>query len=496
MTEWTDIAGYIGFGADDEERLRAFWPHVSPHVDGLLDHFYERVTANGDTRQVLADPQQVERLKRTLRVWLRELFEGPHDDAYVARRQRIGWRHVQVGLDARYVHAAMQVLADDLLNLCLAHLADPLPTWRSVQRVLALDLSVMTSSFVNSRERQSFESLQQLLVDHLRTMVLLVDAGGLVVAATRSTRDWLGGTPVMGRPWDVTLPEGLVATGHLVSLVADAVRSGEARSATRIDVRNPGDPVTRSFRFDVVPITHPLATLLLQVEEFTEVVELEGRMRRSEALAQLGALSAAVAHELRNPLAGISGALQVIVRSVPKDAPYVPIMVKVEREIHRLDALVTDLLAFARPGAVRLRPVNLREPVEAAIEWTRDDHPEVEVEVVGEGTAQADPDLVQQILLNLLQNAIQAMASDPGCPGPRVRVTIAPGRVEVADDGPGVPVELSERIFEPFTTTKTRGTGLGLAICTRSAVAMGARLTLGPSPLRGASFVLAFAGER
>jgi signal transduction histidine kinase len=496
MQDWTDIAGYVGFGPEDEELLRAFWPYVAPHVTSIVDHFYERIMATAGTRQVLADPQQVERLKRTLGVWLQELLEGPHDAAYVTRRQRIGWRHVQVGLDGRYVHAAMQVLSDDLLTLCLAHVEGPAATWRAVQRVLALDLAIMTSSFVNTRERQSFESLQELLVTHLRTMVLLVDAAGLVVAATRSTREWLGGGPVVGRPWDQVLPEGLVDTGHLKALVGEAVDHGEARSHPRVDIREAGAPGTRSYRVDVVPITHPLATLLVQVEELTEVVELEGRMRRSEALAQLGALSAAVAHELRNPLAGISGALQVILRTVPKDAPYAPVMVKVEREIHRLDALVTDLLAFARPGAVRLREVNLREPVGVAVDWTREDHPEVLVEVLGEGTAQADADMVQQIVMNLLQNAVQAMAGHPNGGPPRIVVTLGPARIEVSDAGPGIPAELGERIFEPFTTTKTRGTGLGLAICTRSAAAMGATLSLGRGPLPGACFVLDFAGPR
>lgn len=490
MREWEDIASYVGFDRGDAERLLALWPRVEPQVPSILDHFYERISANAETRRILADDEQVRRLRSTLERWLRELFVGPHDDAYVARRRRVGWRHVQVGLEARYMHAAMQVLSEDLLRICLAEVADPLPAWRAIQRVLSLDLAIMTGGFVDTRERQSLESLQALLVEHLRTMVLLVDARGLVVAATRSTTRWLGGSPVIGQPWAEVLPADLVAAGHLRGAVEEVAQLGEPRALARIDVRGSGEAGARSYRVDLIPITHPLATLLVEVEELTDVVDLEGRMRRSEALAQLGALSAAVAHELRNPLAGISGALQVISRSAPKDAPYVPIMAKVEREIRRLDGLVTDLLAFARPGAVRLRTVDLRGPVQTAVDWTRQDHPEVAIAVEGDGAALADPDLVQQILLNLLQNAVQAMATDPGCPRPAVQVTLGPGRIAVSDAGPGIPAELGDRIFEPFTTTKTRGTGLGLAICNRSAAAMGGALSTSRGPLRGACFVL------
>ena len=190
--------------------------------------------------------------------------------------------------------------------------------------------------------------------------------------------------------------------------------------------------------------------------------------------------------ELRATLMRISGAIQVIARSVPKDAPYAPVMARVEREIRRLDELVSDLLAFARPGAVRLQRVELSDPVSAAAEWVREDHPEMEVVVEGTATAQADANLVQQIVLNLLQNAAQAMEGGRG----HVLVTLRGSAITVCDDGPGIPPELGDRVFEPFTTTKVRGTGLGLAICTRSAHAMGGTLELGKGRLPGACFTL------
>lgn len=486
MTEWEELRGYVGVSEQDLSLLRGFWPLVEPRVDRIVAHFYERVWQSPGARGVLEDQQQIERLERTMKVWLRELLLGPHDAAYVERRRRIGWRHVQVGLEARYMHAAMQVMADDLQQIAYGSLSpeEQQAVCTSLHRVMSLDLAIMTGGYVTTRERASFESLQQLLVTHLRTMVVLIDREDHVVMATRSTSRWLGGVSILGRRWEEVLPPDLVAAASLEQVVRSTIREGQSRSLPRIDIRTEGGAV-RSYRVDVVPTHHPLAAAVVEIEELTETVDLEGRLRRSEALAQLGSLSAAVAHELRNPLAGISGAIQVISRSVPKDAPYAPVMQRVEREIKRLDELVTDLLAFARPGAVRLQPVDLADPVSAAVEWVREDHPDVAVTVEGSGAAQADANLVQQILLNLLQNAAQAMEGRG-----RILVRLEGSRVSVCDDGPGIPKEMGERVFEPFTTTKVRGTGLGLAICTRSALAMGGSLSLGRGPLPGACFVL------
>jgi two-component system sensor histidine kinase HydH len=177
-------------------------------------------------------------------------------------------------------------------------------------------------------------------------------------------------------------------------------------------------------------------------------------------------------------------------------------MVKVEAEIRRLDGLVSDLLAFARPTSPELQPVDLGAAARRALDLARGDHGESppsppglrdggprNFTVTGSGKAYADPDLVHQILLNLLQNAIQA-SSGRDRPG-RVELTVVDGSIAVSDDGPGVAPDVASHVFEPFFTTKTRGTGLGLAICQRFAEAMGGEIVLQPrGPLGGATFEL------
>lgn len=486
MHAYDEMKAWVGYTPIDSERLLAFLPIVDPHVERIIDHFYDRILQSPGARAVLRSEAQVERLKVTLRRWLRELLSGPHDMAYFERRERIGRRHVEVGLAARYMFTAMAVMEADLMEVAF----DTLPPDQvrdlcgSLQRVMQLDLAIMTGTYVQSRERQQLQNLQELLVRHLRLSVLMVDPAGTVAAATPATQGIFDNKPVLGRPWMAAIPAELVAASEVDRHVKRALQTGREVSLLRVDIEEAGRQ--RSFRMHIIPLANEHASFLLQIEELTDVVSLEARLRRSEALAQLGSMSAAVAHELRNPLAGISGAIQVIARSLPADAPYRPIMGKVDEEVRRLNALVTDLLAFARPGMARLEAVDLRQAAADAVGLVAADQPGVRFEVVGDGTAHADAHLVRQVLLNLLANAGQAVEGRG-----RVRIEVEDGRISVADDGPGVPPDRAEEIFQPFVTTKTRGTGLGLAISQRSARATHGDLRLAAeSPLAGACFVL------
>ncbi len=474
MKDWT------GYSRADAVALRGAFSVVEPHLVGIIERYYGEVLRNPNTAAMLTGPEQVERLKCTLRQWLREVFSGPHDGAYAERRRAIGWRHVQVGLEDRYMFMAMYTIQSEVQGILRTELEDPFPASDALTRVLTMDLALMTGAYVEARELKQLDTLHALLIEHLRTVVLLVGDDGIVRSATRATGQLLVGQDPHGRRWTDALPEGLCDTAGLPRHLERALSRHREVTLPRVDVGE------RSFRVHIVPLQHELASFLLQVEELTDAVEMEARLRRSESLAQLGALSAAVAHELRNPLAGISGALQVITKSMEEGSLHHQILGKVDGEVRRLNTLVTDLLAFARPGSAKMQNVSLRSLVDEVIEMLAPEHEQVVFEVDGGGEAQTDPNLVRQILHNLLRNAVDAV-QEKG----RVRVEVAPANVWVSDDGPGVPQAETGRIFEPFVTTKTRGTGLGLAISMRSAQAMAGDLRLElTGPLSGACFHL------
>jgi PAS domain S-box-containing protein len=203
--------------------------------------------------------------------------------------------------------------------------------------------------------------------------------------------------------------------------------------------------------------------------DITDRKRSEALLREQAALARLGEMAAVVAHEVKNPLAGIRGALQVIGGRMPDTSRDRAIVGDIVARLDSLNEIVQDLLVFARPQEPKLEPVSLRRLLESTIALlTRDPaHCAVTVNVEGEAPPiQADPEQLQTVFLNLLLNAAQASGTTGEV---RVRVSSADGRcrVDIADDGPGIPPDVRERIFEPFFTTKHRGTGLGLPTAKR-----------------------------
>ena len=206
----------------------------------------------------------------------------------------------------------------------------------------------------------------------------------------------------------------------------------------------------------------------------------EERLRQQAALARLGQMAAVVAHEVRNPLAGIKGAMQVLIGRRDKEDQELPVLRDIVARVDSLNDLISDLMVFARPRPPQLADVELRHLAHDAITMARRDPSCQEVNVSVEGspiTVRADAELVRGTLLNLLLNAGQAMRG-------RGRVVVRVSQdgdhaaIEVRDDGPGIPEALRPQVFEPFFTTKARGGGLGLAIARRTAEIHGGELTL------------------
>lgn len=197
------------------------------------------------------------------------------------------------------------------------------------------------------------------------------------------------------------------------------------------------------------------------------------QMERADRLASVGEMSAGIAHEIKNPLAGIKGAITVLADDFPAEDPRREVVDKVIEQITRLDKAATDLLFFGRPGKPTLDYVDTNDLLKKTMFFVSQ-HPEAKnVHQTKEFTRNLPPVWVdgkqlQQVFFNIIINAIQAMKEG----GTLVLQTDLVGeqskpsvRVLIGDSGPGIKPEDLERIFTPFFTTKTQGTGLGLAIC-------------------------------
>jgi len=205
------------------------------------------------------------------------------------------------------------------------------------------------------------------------------------------------------------------------------------------------------------------------LHDLTARVRLEEQLRERTAMARLGEMAAVIAHEVKNPLAGIRGAIQVIGSRLPADSREAVVVKEVIARIDGLNDLIKDLLLFARPPQPRPTAVDVAALVSATASLLANDPATANVRVEIRGAAPpitADPDLLRIVFVNLLVNGAHAMQ---GSGVIRVSVTNAGPFCQMAfqDSGPGIPADIRDKVFTPFFTTKSKGTGLGLATVKR-----------------------------
>ncbi len=471
MEVWTEMKAYVGLSSEDNERLKALLPHVEPCLGHIVEHFYNTINRFEGARSVFVDEAQVDRLKTTMRLWIIQLLAGPYDEVYFARRQRIGRVHVRVGLPQQYVFTAMNLLRSDLCDIAVACQPTEIAhqTCLSLGRITDLELAVMSGTYMEVREQEKLQTLQDLIVQNMPVMVLCLDADGRVTSATRPEPDLLTASHRIGDHYTDYLSLELLEAADFTTRVAEVLVSNTEHMVPDVVLGEGRD--ARHFRLTLVPLEHLSARILIHLEELTDVVTAQARAQQAESLAQLGSLAANVAHEVRNPLSAISATLQVIGNSLPDDDRRRKIIAKVNEQVFRLDRLVTDLLGYARPAQARSRELPLEGLAREAAEQSG---VEPEVVILEEARARLDEQYVRQILINLLQNA-----RDAAGPGGRIQLRVGPGaKISVIDDGEGIKDEVARRLFEPFVTSKTRGTGLGLAISRKLAESMEGSLDL------------------
>lgn len=195
------------------------------------------------------------------------------------------------------------------------------------------------------------------------------------------------------------------------------------------------------------------------------------QISRAEHLATLGELATGLAHEIRNPLAGIAGVIEIVGRDLPATSPARAVVKDVRLEITRISRTLTDLLETARPRRPDVRRSNLNTTVEHAVMLARQQvlsRPiKIELRKASDlPDVEHDSDQVHQVLLNLLLNAVQAMEG-PGTVQVEIGSRDFYASVVVSDNGRGIPPQNLPNIFRPFYTTKGEGTGLGLSLAHR-----------------------------
>ncbi len=218
------------------------------------------------------------------------------------------------------------------------------------------------------------------------------------------------------------------------------------------------------------------------------------RMRRDQGLAVLGQTMSGIAHDMKSPLMAIGGFANQVMRGLPANDPARDKLGIVLEQTRRLERLVKDMLDYARPHQAELEPVDVNQFVREIISLARAGAVERKVELRLEldrnaGSVRLDRRLMERALLNLVNNALDA-SPEGGVVTLRSQRAAGRLRLEVLDQGPGLPPDRREDLLMPFVTTKKDGTGLGLPIVSRAAEAHGGRLILDDNEEGGARFIL------
>lgn len=244
-----------------------------------------------------------------------------------------------------------------------------------------------------------------------------------------------------------------------------------------------------------------LTSLLVEMEQKArqELGIMRRHVHRVEHMAAIGEMAAGLAHEIKNPLAALTGAIQMLNITNGYSSDDARLMRIIQREAGRLNSLVTNFLLFARPQKGRVKKIALDAVVAETLELFEKGLVErapirCEARMPDSIWVEMDPEYLSQILWNLLLNAADAIHDKDDGQG-IIRVTVKPAgertvRVDIADNGCGMPKEKADSIFDPFFTTKPRGTGLGLSVVHRLVESYGGRIDFESTPGVGTRFMI------
>ena len=347
------------------------------------------------------------------------------------------------------------------------------------------------------------EAFYRDLVWTLRNGVIAITREGRIAVMNEAAYQILGLKP---RPTDVGQPFSQVLRDQpdVLRIVAGAFELSHLPNRAELRLKSTGKVI--GYTLSQVRDERGRETgATLFFKDLTRVEQLEERERLRDRLAALGEMAAAIAHEVKNPLAGIEVMAGVLKRQLASSQDAQSILGDIIKEAKMANAIVLEVLEFVRPIRLQVERISLADVIRDAVSMAETLASRGQTEIATPlpedlPPIQGDPHQLRQLFTNLLTNAFEAMSGNGRVV---IRATYLPPEeepsaieahavpmivVEVTDDGPGVPADLIDRIFSPFFTTKPQGSGLGLAIVRKIVDAHDGRIDVAALPERGTRF--------
>ena len=485
-TRYQELKRYVAFTDDDARLLQALGLLAAPHYPRIAQEFYERIREHEEAHAVFTGDAQIARLNRSLQSWLGRALGGTYDERYFEETQKIGRVHVQVGLPQRYMFTAMALIRVELTRIAGDVLgAEATKTQEAITRLLDLELAIMMEPYrddfvdrVQRLERNEKVAASRALlraedkyvnaVEVARVLVVGLDARGDVQLFNREAErvTAFGREEVQGRPFDALLQEDRAVT------FGDEIRRAAAgqpiaRDMIECAVRTKSGKY-RDLRWQLAyaPSTAEDDVVLFLIgQDTTDELAIQEKALQHQKLASVGTLAAGLAHEIRNPLNGALLHVAFLERALKKTQTVGEMLEAVQfvgHEITRLGTLVSQFLDFARPRPLQREEAESRKLCERVMTLVAQKAKDARVTVTldlprREVRLSIDPPKIEQVLVNLLNNAIEAALPPGGQAILRVRRLPRSACFEVEDDGPGLS-DLEAPIFDPFFSTKSQST--------------------------------------
>jgi PAS domain S-box-containing protein len=301
---------------------------------------------------------------------------------------------------------------------------------------------------------------------------------------------------MLGKSLEVVMPQHLKEERELETISAIAQAEGFLRSYQTQRITKDGEVIDVLFtRTAIRDAQGQLIGYSSVLKNITEQKLLDRHLTHMEKLSAIGELAAGLAHEIKNPLAGIKGAIEIIRDGLPPEHPHSRILGEVLSEVSRIDRSVVNLLSYSKPRKPEFHKLNLVNLIENVISFLKKvaDSKNIRLHLAVPSEiphVTGDENELKQLFMNFILNSLEAI-QEKGNVWIKIKSPFdSKVNIEVADDGPGIPPEQLGKIFQPFFTSKKNGTGLGLATCKRIVSNHGGLIQVQSKPGKGTRFII------